>query len=137
MTKSKPVTKSKTATQSIMIVDDTPDILSLYTTLFELRGYRVFKAINGTNALEVLKEATPDLFILDIMMPEINGIELCQRIRALPEHERTPVIFLSAYGDSGIVEKIFAAGANDYLNKPVDTQTLEAKVRELLDTTKT
>jgi CheY-like chemotaxis protein len=121
--------------QCIMIVDDNPEILTLCGMIFQRRGYSVLKAEDSTSALEMLEESNPDLFILDVMMPEINGIELCQRIRALPEHQHTPVIILSAYSDSGIVEKGFAAGANDYVLKPVDPQDLQAKVSDLLSAT--
>ncbi|MBN1429827.1 MAG: response regulator [Anaerolineae bacterium] len=124
-------------TKSIMIVDDSPEILALYSTMFEFRGYRVFKARDGASALQILEDSVPDLFILDIMMPEINGIELCQRIRDLPQHEHTPILFLSAYTDTEIVGKTFAAGANDFVTKPIDAQILEAKVRELLESTET
>ena len=119
-------------TKSIMIVDDSSEILGLYGGLFKRRGYDVFEALDGTSALEILEESIPDLFILDVMMPDINGIELCRRIRALPQHKQTPVIILSAYSDTGIVEQTFAAGANDYLIKPIDPQVLEAKIHELL-----
>jgi DNA-binding response OmpR family regulator len=115
-----------------MIVDDSPGILSLYGLFFERQGYEVLKAADSWAALEMLDESTPDLFILDVMMPEINGIELCERIRALPGHEQTPVIILSAFSDTNIVEQTFAAGANDYVVKPVDPQDLEARVGEYL-----
>lgn len=119
-------------TKCIMIVDDSPEVLNLHATMLELRGYRVLKAANGTSALKILEDTKPDLFILDIMMPEVNGIELCQRIRAIPQHEQTPVIFLSAYSGTDIVEKIFAAGANDFVVKPIDSQQLDAKITRLL-----
>ncbi len=122
-------------TKSIMIVDDNPDILSLYRSIFRRRGYAMLEALDSARALEMLEESTPDLFILDVMMPEMNGIELCQRIRALPQHEQTPVIILSAYSDTGTVEQTFAAGANDYVLKPIDPKDLEAKVHELLGST--
>ena len=118
--------------RSVMIVDDSPGILSLYGLFFERQGYEVFKAADSWAALEMLEESTPDLFILDVMMPEINGIELCQRIRALPGHAQTPVIILSAFSDTTIVEQTFAAGANDYVVKPIDPQELEARVGEYL-----
>jgi CheY-like chemotaxis protein len=118
-----------------MIVDDNPEILALYGVLFKRRGYSVLKAEDGASALDMLEQSTPDLFILDVMMPEINGIELCQRIRALPRHEHTPVIFLSAYSNTETVEQTFAAGANDFVRKPIEPQDLEAKVRELLGKT--
>ena len=114
---------------SIMIVDDSPEILSIYSIFFERQGYTVHKAMESADALEMLQELDPDLFILDVMMPEINGIELCQRIRDLPQHEHTPVIILSAFSDTGIIEQTFAAGANDYVIKPIDPQELETRIR--------
>ena len=119
-------------TQSIMIVDDSPGVLSLYGMFFERQGYEVLKAMDSASALEMLRESVPDLFLLDVMMPEINGIELCQRIRAMPHHEQTPVIILSAFSDSGTIEQTFAAGANDYVVKPIDPQELANRVGELL-----
>ena len=119
-------------TQTIMIVDDSPGVLSLYGMFFERQGYEVLKAMDSASALEMLRESVPDLFLLDVMMPEINGIELCQRIRAMPHHEQTPVIILSAFSDSGTIEQTFAAGANDYVVKPIDPQELANRVGELL-----
>jgi CheY-like chemotaxis protein len=118
--------------KNIMIVDDSPDILHLCGNLFKRRGYGVLEALDGASALELLEDAIPDLFILDVMMPEINGIELTRRIRAHPQHVGTPIIILSAYSDSGTVEQSFAAGANDYVLKPIDPNDLEVKVHELL-----
>jgi PleD family two-component response regulator len=83
----------------------------------------------------MLEDLTPDAFIVDVMMPEINGIELCKRIRDLPQHKETPILILSAYSDSDIVEQAFASGANDYVFKPIDPNDLEMKVRELLAVT--
>lgn len=117
----------------IMMVDDDPAILRLYRTMVEPLGYDVLEATDGASVLEMLGETAPDLFILDVMMPEINGIELCQRLRELPEHEHTPLLILSAWGDAKIIEQAFAAGANDYLVKPVQRQELEAKIHELLE----
>ena len=117
---------------SIMMVDDSPEILSIYSIFFERQGYTIHKAMDSANALKMLEELDPDLFILDVMMPEINGIELCQRIRDIPQHEQTPVIILSAFSDTGIVEQTFAAGANDYVIKPIDPQELETRIREFL-----
>ena len=117
----------------IMMIDDNPEILELCGFLFQHRGYTVLKALDAESALQMLKDSTPDVFIVDVMMPEINGIELCQRIRALPQHEQTPVLFLSAYSNSEIVEEAISAGGNEYVFKPVDPGDLEAKVREVLE----
>lgn len=122
-------------TKTIMIVDDSPEILSLYRALLKRKGYNVIEAEDGAHALEMLEESSPDLFIVDVMMPEMNGIELCRQIRAHPQHKHSPLLILSAYSDSGIIEQTFAAGANDYLLKPIDPKALEAKLHELLGTT--
>ena len=121
--------------KSVMLIDDSPEILELCGMIFKIRGYTVFKAMDSMTALEMLEESTPDVFIVDVMMPEINGIELCKRIRALPQHKETPVLILSAYSDSDIVERAFASGANDYVFKPIDPNDLEKKVRDLLAVT--
>jgi DNA-binding response OmpR family regulator len=128
--------KGQAMTQNIMIVDDSPEILNLYGIMLERQGYHVFRVPDGASALQILEGAIPDLFILDVMMPEINGIELCRRIRALPQHKQTPVIFLSAYSDTETVENVFAAGANDFVRKPIEMQDLEAKIKRLLGSTK-
>jgi CheY-like chemotaxis protein len=122
-------------TKRIMIVDDSPNILSLYGLFLESLGYQILKALDGPSALEMLKESPPDLFILDVMMPEINGIELCRLIRALPQHEQTPILILSAFSDTKIIEQTFAAGANDYVVKPIVPSDLEAKIEEILGAT--
>jgi DNA-binding response OmpR family regulator len=119
-------------TKHIMIVDDNPAVLDLYGGLFERRGYVVLAALDGASALDMLQKSTPSLFILDVMMPGINGIDLCQQLRALPQHEETPVLILSAWGDPKTIEQTFAAGANDYLVKPVPPHDLLTRVRDLL-----
>ena len=120
-------------TKSIMIVDDSPEILSVFGGVFRRKGYEVITVEESTTVMGVLQGARPDLFIVDVMMPEINGIDLCRMIRALPEHYSTPVIIVSAYSDTGIVEQTFEAGANDYVFKPVDPRELVAKVQEILE----
>jgi DNA-binding response OmpR family regulator len=119
-------------TPSIMMVDDDPGVLKLYGLFFELNGYRLLKARDGRSGLVMLDHETPDLFILDVMMPEMSGIEFCQHVRARPETAHVPVLMLSAWGDQKIVDEAFAAGATGYLSKPMEPKELEAKVRELL-----
>lgn len=119
-------------TKYIMMVDDDPEILRLYRTIFKRHGHVLLEAPDAASALKMLESSTPDLFVLDVMMPEINGFELCEQIRAMPQHEHTPVLILSAWGDTETVEKTFAAGANDYLVKPVHPREFEAKIEEML-----
>ena len=116
----------------IMMVDDDPDVLFLFSAYFELRGIEMLVAEDGFTALDLLDEAVPDLFILDVMMPQMTGIELCQRIRARAETADVPVVMLSAWGDDQTIQQAYDAGANDYLTKPIDPVDLEAKVKGLL-----
>ena len=118
--------------QQIMMVDDDPDVLYLYGKFFELGGFGVLKARDGFMALDLLDEAIPDIFILDVMTPEMTGIEFCQRIRARPETADTPVVMLSAWGDGQTIKQAYDAGADDYLVKPIDPLELEAKVQSML-----
>ena len=118
--------------QQILMVDDDPEVLFLYGKFFELGGFGVLKAENGFMALDLLDEAIPDIFILDVMMPGMTGIEFCQRIRARPDTADTPVLMLSAWGDDQTIQQAYDAGANDYLVKPIEPLELEAKVESLL-----
>jgi len=120
-------------TKTIMIVDDSPDILGVFGGVLRRKGYEVITVEDSTSVMQALQGARPDLFVLDVMMPEINGIDLCRMIRALPEHHDTPVIIVSAYSNSGIVGQTFDAGANDYIFKPVDPRALEAKIHDILE----
>ncbi len=116
----------------IMVVDDDQAMLTLVGLILEQAGFVVQKAKSGLEALELLNSSPPDLFILDIMMPGMDGIELCQRIRANPLTAETPVLFLSALSDFHVVEKGFEAGATDHLAKPVSNRTLLAKVNGVI-----
>ena len=117
----------------IMIVDDEVGALTLIGIMLEKGEFTVLKARDAPAALDMLDEMTPDLFILDVMMPGMGGIELCRRIRARPQTAQTPIIILSARGDAESVEEGFEAGANDYLSKPILHHDLVNKVRNMLD----
>ena len=118
--------------QEIMVVDDEVGALTLIGIMLERGGFTVLKARDAFEALDMLRESTPDLFILDVMMPRMDGIELCQEIRSRPPTSSTPIIILSARGDAESVEKGFEAGANDYLSKPILHHDLVTKVRTML-----
>ena len=118
--------------QQIMVVDDEVGALTLIGIMLERGGFTVLKAKDGFGALETLESVQPDLFILDVMMPRMDGIELCRKIRARSETATTPIIILSARGDSASVEEGFEAGANDYLSKPILHHDLVTKVRDML-----
>jgi DNA-binding response OmpR family regulator len=118
--------------KNILVVDDEIGALTLIGIMLERGGFSVLKAKDATSALAVLEQQTPDLIILDVMMPGIDGIQLCSKIRNLPPTTSTPVLILSARGDAESVMKGMEAGANDYLPKPILHHDLVAKVRTML-----
>jgi DNA-binding response OmpR family regulator len=116
----------------ILIVDDEIGALTLIGIMLERGGFEVLKARDAKIALNLLDSATPDLIILDVMMPGMNGIDLCQVIRQREETRTTPVLILSARGDAESIIRGIEAGANDYLPKPILHHDLVSKVREML-----
>jgi len=114
---------------TILVVDDDVRILRMVQRIMELEGYRVLKATNGRDALEVFSGETPDLVLLDIMMPDIDGYTVCKQIR---EFSQVPIIMLTA--KSNDEEKIggFDAGADDYMTKPFSSKELAARVKAVL-----
>ena len=116
----------------ILVVDDEPDILSLNRTILEREGWQVITSGDGVDAIQKAIDRQPDLIVLDVMMPRMNGIEACRAIR---QHEATrlvPVILITTRGEEEYVAQGFAAGCNDYVTKPVNATELVAKVRALL-----
>lgn len=116
----------------IMVVDDEVGALTLIGIMLERGGFEVIKAGDAYSALDLLSTETPDMIILDVMMPGMDGIELCRQIRAASPTQNTPVLILSARGDAEAVQQGMAAGADDYLSKPILHHDLISKVRELL-----
>ncbi len=117
----------------ILVVDDEIGALTLIGIMLDRGGFEVLKARDANQALAILDKETPDLMILDVMMPDINGIELCQMIRKRKETTETPILILSARGDAESVMRGMDAGANDYLPKPILHHDLVAKVRNMLN----
>jgi DNA-binding response OmpR family regulator len=116
----------------ILVVDDEIGALTLIGIMLERGGFGVLKAKDAMAALAVLEQNTPDLIILDVMMPGMDGIELCNQIRRRRDTGQTPVLILSARGDAESVMRGMEAGANDYLPKPILHHDLVAKVRTML-----
>lgn len=118
--------------KNVLVVDDEIGALTLIGIMLERGGFNVLKAKDADVALATLDQNTPDLIILDVMMPGINGIELCKMVRQRQDTARIPVLILSARGDADSVMKGMEAGANDYLPKPILHHDLVAKVRSIL-----
>jgi DNA-binding response OmpR family regulator len=116
----------------ILVVDDEIGALTLIGIMLERGGFGVSKASDARAALELLDSVTPDLIILDVMMPGMNGIELCRAIRRRETTLQTPVLILSARGDSESVIQGIEAGANDYLPKPILHHDLVSKIKSML-----
>jgi len=116
----------------ILVVDDEIGALTLIGIMLERGGFGVLKAKDAKSALSVLDQNTPDMIILDVMMPGMDGIELCRVIRDRKDTGITPILILSARGDAESIMRGIEAGANDYLPKPILHHDLVAKVRNML-----
>ena len=113
----------------ILIVDDEPDILEILKINLENAGYKVYSASNGKKALKKADLIIPDLIILDIMMPIMDGIETCERLRLDERFKETIVIFLTARGEEYSHIAAFESGADDYITKPIRIKILISKIK--------
>ena len=118
--------------EKILIVDDEADILEIVGYNLKKEGFDVFTAENGKKAIEVAIEVNPDLIILDVMMPEMDGMETCYQMRNIPALKDTLVTFLSARGEDYSQIAGFDAGADDYITKPVKPRVLISKIKAIL-----
>ncbi|WP_297792995.1 response regulator transcription factor [uncultured Eudoraea sp.] len=116
----------------ILLVDDEPDILEILKYNLVSQGYQVFTAKNGKEGVEKAKKKTPHLIILDVMMPEMDGIETCEVIRNTKGLENTLITFLTARGEDYSQVAGFDAGADDYITKPIKPKVLVSKIKALL-----
>ncbi len=116
----------------ILLVDDEPDILEIVGYNLKNEGYLVYTASNGVDALKSAKKITPNLILLDIMMPQMDGIEACEKIRAIKSLENTLIAFLTARNEDYSQVAGFEAGADDYITKPIKPKVLVSKVKSLL-----
>ncbi len=120
----------KTSTK-ILIVDDDPDIIEILTYNLSNEGYNVKSAVNGVEALKKAKKFIPDIILLDVMMPEMDGIEACSQLREIESLSKSMIIFLSARGEDFTQIAAFDAGADDYINKPVKPKILLKKISSI------
>jgi DNA-binding response OmpR family regulator len=116
----------------ILVADDDVDILSLVAFRLERAGYDVVPAGDGEEALRLAVERTPDLAVLDVMMPKLDGYEVTARLRSHEATRRMPVILLTARVQESDVARGFEAGADDYIKKPFSPQELRARVQAIL-----
>ena len=116
----------------ILIVDDEPDIIEILKFNLENEGYTVISAENGKVALKLADEHIPQLIILDLMMPIMDGIEACERLRMDKKFNNTLIMFLSARGEDYSQVAAFESGADDYVTKPIKPRILNSKVKALL-----
>ena len=118
--------------ETILIVDDEKDILEFLKYNFEKEGYTVHTAQNGIEGKQMAIKTKPDLIILDIMMPGMDGVELCKELREIPDFSDALIIFLTARGEDYSQIAGFEVGADDYITKPVKPRVLLARVKALL-----
>ncbi len=121
----------KKSLTKILIVDDEPDIIEILKYNLDKEGYDVKSANNGKKAVEKAKKYIPDIIILDVMMPEMDGIEACQELKKISKLSNTRIIFLSARGEDFTQIAAFDAGADDYVTKPVKPKILIKKISSI------
>ncbi len=118
--------------QKILIVDDEPDILELIEYNLNKEGYQVYVAHNGQEAVAEAKKYLPDLIILDVMMPKMDGIEACRIMRTMPEFKNTFMVFLTARSEEYSEIAGFNVGADDYIAKPIKPRALVSRINAIL-----
>lgn len=127
-----PEKKQKVSAPSVIVADDHRGIRRLICSILEKEGLRLFEAINGNEAISLFKKEKPDLVLLDILMPVMDGLEACAQIKSLPGGSQVPVLIFTAHGDVKRVEDAFKAGASDFINKPINPEELRHRVKRLL-----
>jgi len=118
--------------KTVMIIEDEPDAAELFAEMMRLNGYRVLKTYSGTPALTLISQEKPNVIILDIMMPEVSGLEVLRHIRKTPELAAIPVVIVSAKATASDIKVGLEAGASIYLTKPVSYMDLKNAVDGLV-----
>ncbi len=116
----------------ILIVDDEPDIIEFLSYNLKKESYQVFSANNGIQGIEVAKQEKPDMIILDIMMPKMDGIEVCKQLRSIPDFANTVIIFLTAREEDFTQIAALEAGGDDFVNKPIRPRVFITRISALL-----
>jgi len=125
-------TTMSNAKPKVLVVDDEPDIVELMAYNLKKEGYQVYTAANGQDAITVAKRVLPDLIILDIMMPKMDGIESCRVMRTMPEFKSTFIVFLTARNEEYSEIAGFNVGADDYIAKPIKPRALLSRINAIL-----
>jgi DNA-binding response OmpR family regulator len=112
----------------LLVIDDDAAVTDLLTLLLKSQGFEVFATNNSTEGLAMIREVQPDLVILDLMMPEMDGWEVCRSVR---QFSQVPIIILSALNDPSMIASVLDAGADDYLTKPTPSRVLVAHINRL------
>ncbi len=118
---------------TILIVDDSPIYVVLLEAILDEKGYNIETALNAKEAYNIIAKHSPDLILLDLLMPKISGFDFLEQIRKNENTRQTPVIIVSALTDEENVNKIMALGAIDFVKKPIDLQYLVEKVESVLN----
>lgn len=112
----------------VLVIDDDDDIRDIIVLNLEVAGYEISQASDGRQGLEAAIAEPPDLILLDVLMPRMNGIEVCKEIRQQPALAKTPVILLTSKDQENDIDRGFAAGADDYIVKPFSLRELQSRV---------
>lgn len=123
----------KEGQKCILVVDDSKLFLFLSQTIFRRVGSKVVTATSGMQALQLANSILPDVIILDLMMPDMRGDEVCSRLKSDPKTSQIPIIIVTVCGDTDTIEKCMKAGCDDFITKPVDQELLLRKVADLLN----
>ncbi len=126
------MTTDDTALPKILVVDDNQQNLELIQAYLEDLDCESLAAEDGPKALEIVKESSPDLVILDVMMPKMSGFEVCKRLKSNPETEDIPVIMVTALNEFGDIERALDCGTDDFLSKPVNKWELLTRVKTMM-----
>ena len=124
--------KEKAEPLTVLLVEDTEDNRFMMRRLLEMAGYRVIEAMNGEEAVKLAKAESPQLILMDLSLPVIDGLAATRLIRKLPEFEAIPIIAVSAHDTSDFQSEALDAGCNSYVTKPIDFNELEDLIRQFL-----
>ncbi len=119
--------------KTILIVDDEKELVGLVSLHMNMSGFGILTAYDGKEALEACVSKCPDLVVLDLMMPKIDGIEVCRILKNRPDTRAIPIVILSALSDTEEKLKAFGVGADDYVTKPFSPRELSIRVRKILE----